>query len=62
MAHGLIKWVLKKQTGLNGPEKREKANPWVICRKTRMDHNRPKVMQAKKVRANGRPINPKDEV
>ena len=62
MAHGLIKWVLKKQTGLNGLEKREEANPWVVCRKVRMDHSRPKVMQAKKVRANGRPINPKDEV
>ena len=50
MAHGLIKWVLKKQMSLNGPGKREEAYPWAICRKARMDHNRPKVMQAKKVR------------
>ena len=44
MAHGLIKWVLKKQTGLNGPEKREEANSWAICRKARMGHNMAKVM------------------
>ena len=49
MAHGLIKWVLKKQTGLNGPGKREEANPWTIYRKPRMGHSRLKVMQAKKV-------------
>ena len=62
MAHELMKWVLKKQTDLNGPRKREKANPWAICRKARMGHSRPKVMQAKKVRANGRPISHKDKV
>ena len=50
MAHGLIKWVLKKQTSLNEPRKREEANSWTICRKARMGHSRPKVMQAKKVR------------
>ena len=44
MTHGLMKWVLKKQTGLNGPGKREKANPWAICRKARMGHNRLKVI------------------
>ena len=27
MAYGLIKWVLRKQTGLNGFEKREETNP-----------------------------------
>ena len=36
MAYELIKWVLKKQTGLNEPEKREEANPWAIYRKARM--------------------------
>jgi len=50
MAHGLIKWVLRKQTGLNGSGKREEANPWAIRRIARMGHNRPKLMQAKKVR------------
>ena len=50
MAHMLIKWALRKQTGLNGSEKREEANPWVVRGKARMGHNRPKVMQAKKVR------------
>ena len=50
MAHKLIKWVLRKQTSLNGPEKREEANPWAVCRKARMGHGRLKVMQAKKVR------------
>ena len=50
MAYRLIKWVLRKQTGLNGPEKREESNPWAVCRKTRMAHSRPEVMQAKKVR------------
>ena len=44
MAHRLIKWVLKKQTGLNGPEKIEEANSWGICRKARMGHNMAKVM------------------
>ena len=44
MAHGIIKWVLKKKTGLNGPRKREEANPWAIYRKVRMGHNRSKVM------------------
>ena len=44
MAYGLIKWVLKKQTGLNGPKKREEANAWEVYRKARMDHNKPKVM------------------
>ena len=33
MAHGLIKWILRKQTGLNGSEKREEANLQVVCRK-----------------------------
>ena len=51
MAHELIKWVLKKQTGLNGPEKREEANPWAVCRKARRGQSRPKVMQARKVRS-----------
>ena len=50
MAHGLIKWVLKKQTGLNGLGKREEANPWAVYRKARMNHSRLKVMQVKKVR------------
>ena len=50
MAHGLIKWVLKKQAGLNGLEKREEANPWAVYRKARINHSRPKVIQAKKVR------------
>ena len=50
MAHGLIKWVLRKQTGLNGLEKREEANSWAVCRKAKMGHNKPKVMQAKKVK------------
>ena len=50
MVHGLIKWVLKKQAGLNGPEKRKEVNPWAVCRKARMDHSRPKVIQVKKVR------------
>ena len=49
MAHGLIKWVLRRQTGLNGFGKKE-ANPWAVCRKVRKGHSRPKVMQAKKVR------------
>ena len=44
MAHGLIKWVLKMQIGLNGPGKREEANSWTVCRKARMSHSRPKVM------------------
>ena len=50
MTHRLIKWVLKKQTGLNGSGKREEANPLAVCRKARMGHNRPKVIQAKKLR------------
>ena len=50
MAHRLIKWVLRKQTGLIGPGKREEANPWAVCRKVRKGHNEPKVMQAKKVK------------
>ena len=50
MAHGLIKWVLRKQTDLNGLGKREEANPWAVYRKVRMGHNRPKVMQAKKLK------------
>ena len=50
MAHGLIKWVPRRQMGLNGPGKREETNPWAVCRKTRMAHSRPEVMQAKKVR------------
>ena len=49
MVHELIKWVLRKQTGLNGPRKREEANLWAVCRKVRMGHSKPKVMQAKKV-------------
>jgi len=44
MAYGLIKWVLRKPTGLNGLGKREEANPWAVCRKARMSHSRPKVM------------------
>ena len=44
MAHKLIKWVLKKQTGLNGFGKREEANPLAVCRKARMGHSRPKVI------------------
>ena len=50
MAHGLIKWVLRNQTGLNGLRKREEANLWAVCTKVRIGHNRLKVMQAKKVR------------
>ena len=50
MAHGLIKWVLRKQMGLNGPGKRKEVNPWAVCRKTRIGHNKSKVMQVKKVR------------
>ena len=50
MTHGLIKWVLRKQTVLNGPGKREEANSWAVCRKAKMGHSRPKVMHAKKVR------------
>ena len=50
MAHELIKWVLRKQTGLNGLEKREEANSWALSRKAKMGHNKPKVMQAKKVK------------
>ena len=34
---------MRKQTGLNGPEKREEANLWAVCRKVRMSHSRPKV-------------------
>ena len=49
MAHGLIKWVLKKQTGLNGPGKREEANPWTIYRNARLGHSRLKVMPAQTV-------------
>ena len=41
----------KKQTHGQYVEKREEANSWAICRKARMGHNRPKVMQAKKVRS-----------
>ena len=33
MAHGLIKWVLKKQAGLNGLGKREEANAWQYIEK-----------------------------
>ena len=44
MAHELIKWVLKKQTGLNGLRKREEANPWAVCRKAKIGHSRPKVI------------------
>ena len=44
MAHRLIKWVLKKQMGLNRPGKREEANPSAVCRKVRMDYSRPKVI------------------
>ena len=44
MAHGLIKWVLKKQIGLNRLKKREEANPWTICRKARISHSMAKVM------------------
>ena len=47
MAHGLIKWALKKQTGLNEPGKREEANLWAVCRKARIGHNKPKVMYSK---------------
>ena len=36
--------------GLNGPRKREEANLWTVCRKARMGHNRPKVMQANKIK------------
>ena len=41
----------ERLTGLNGPEKREEANPWTVYRKVRMGHSRPKVMQVKKVRS-----------
>ena len=34
---------MRKQTGLNGPEKREEASLWAVCRKVRMSHSRPKV-------------------
>ena len=51
MAHGLIKWVLRKQTSLNGHGKREEANSWAVYRKARIGHSRPKVMQAKKIRS-----------
>ena len=44
MVHELIKWVC-----FNGPRKREEANLWAVCRKVRMGHSKPKVMQAKKV-------------
>ena len=44
MAHGLIKWVLKKRMGINGPGKREEANLWAVCKKARMGHSKPKVM------------------
>ena len=44
MVHGLIKWVLKKQTGLNRLGKREEANPWAVCRKAKMSHSKPKVI------------------
>ena len=50
MAHGLIKWALKKQTGLNGPGKRKEANSWIVHRKARIGHSMPKIMQAKRVR------------
>ena len=40
----------ERLTDLNGPEKREEANPWTVYRKVRMGHSRPKIMQVKKVR------------
>lgn len=36
--------------GLKEPEEIEEANPWAVCRKARMGHSRPEVIQAKKVR------------
>ena len=50
MAHRPIKWVMRKQTSLKGLGKKEEANPWAVCRKARIGHRKPKVMQAKKVR------------
>ena len=50
MDHRPAKWALRKQTGLKEPGEREEANPWVVCRKVRIGHSRPEVMQAKKVR------------
>ena len=50
MAHGLIKWVMRRQMGLNGLGKREEANSLAVCRKARRGHNRPKVMQIKNIR------------
>ena len=44
MVQELIKWVLEKQTDLNGPGKKEKANPWAVYSKARMSHSRPKVI------------------
>ena len=34
---------------LDGPGKREESNTWTVCRKVRMSHSKPKVMQAEKV-------------
>ena len=50
MDHRPAKWALRKQMSLKEPGEREEANPWEICRKVRMGHNRPKVMKARKVR------------
>ena len=40
----------EEANGLEWLGKREEANPWAVCRKARMGHSRPKVVQAKKVR------------
>ena len=50
MDHRPAKWALRKQTGLKELGEREEANPWIVCRKVRIGHSRPEVMQAKKVR------------
>ena len=50
MDHGPAKWALRKQTSLKEPGEREEANPWEICRKARMAHSKPEMMQVKKVK------------
>ena len=52
----------EEANGLEWARKERRSKPWAVCRKARMGHNKLKVMQAKKVRVNRRPINPMDEI
>ena len=49
--------------GLKGAQKERSSKPMgsMWCRKVRMGHSKPEVMQAKKVKGDGKPMSPKDE-